>query len=108
MSPDPLQEKSDALREAKLRAQMLAADFETVFGHESKRTSAQKNVLDHLGVCAGEDSNSYRFNEARDGVALIAAGIHRDGAKSILKVIERQLSLARNRKPEKAKVKSKR
>ena len=98
----------DALKKAKLRAHQLATDFASVFGQEKGRSPAQRNVLAHLAVCAGDDGNAYRFNEAKDGVALIAAGLHRDGAKSILRVIDRQLSIAANAakpKPEKPKVK---
>lgn len=101
MKPLPATE-NDAIREAKIRAGQLAGDFESMFGQPSRRTAAQRNVLAHLAVCAGDDANSYRFNESKDGIALVAAGIHRDGAKSILKVIERQLSIASNAKRAKA------
>ena len=98
-----------ALREAKARAHQLARDFEAVFGQPRKRTPAQGGVLGHLALCAGDDANSYRFNEAKDGVALIAAGLHRDGAKSILRVITRQLAIAAKvREPKKAKPETKR
>lgn len=104
LEPEP--PKSDAVQQARAKAQRLAGAFEAVFGQPRKRSAAQDLVLSHFEVCAGDDSNSYRFNEARDGISLIAAGIHRDGAKSILRVIERQLSIAANvrvAKPDKPK-----
>lgn len=107
MSPLPATE-TDALKEARIRAAQLHADFATVFGHPHKRTPAQGNVLGHLAVCAGDDANAYRFNEAKDGVALVAAGIHRDGAKSILRVIDKHLALAATQKTDKPKTKTKR
>lgn len=91
--PDP-SPQSENQQEARLRALQLAEAFEAVFGAPKKRTAQQKTVLEHLGVCAGDDSNSYCFNGAKDGVALIAAGVHRDGARSMLRIIERQVSRA--------------
>lgn len=97
--PDP----SEALQAARLRAQQLAGAFEIVFGQPKKRTDSQKLVIEHLAMCAGDDANSYRFNEAKDGLALIAAGIHRDGARSMLRIIDRQLSTAITLKASKPK-----
>lgn len=94
MSSDPNPARTDAVAEAKARAQRLANAFVAVFGQESRRTPEQTLVLGHLAACAGDEANSYQFNAARDGIALIAAGIHRDGAKSLLLVIQRQLALA--------------
>ena len=106
--PSP-QEASDAAQQARAKARQLAESFLTVFGRPSKRTVDQRVVVAHLAVCAGDDGNSYRFNEAKDGLALVAAGIHRDGARSILRVIERQVELAANAdKPAKPKVQSRR
>jgi len=107
-SPQP--KESEAVAQARAKAQRLALSFQAVYGQPGpKRSEAQRSVLEHLAVCAGDDANSYRFNEAKDGVALIAAGIHRDGAKSILRVIERQLSIARAHKdPPKIKPQTKR
>jgi hypothetical protein len=91
-----MSEVSEAQLQAKARSTRLAQAFAALFGQEKKRTAEQKLVIEHLTICAGDDGNSYRFNEAKDGVALIAAGIHRDGAKSLLRVIERQLAIAAN------------
>lgn len=90
----PLPPPSEAVQQARAKAHRLSVAFQAVFGQGARRTAQQKLVLEHLSVCAGDDQNAYRFNEARDGVALIAAGLHRDGAKSILRVIERQLAIA--------------
>lgn len=104
MIPPKSATDTDAIREARLRAQQIARDFESVFGQPAKRTAPQKNVLEHLALCAGDDANSYRFHEAKDGLALVAAGIHRDGAKTILRIIDRQISIAANAaKPKKEK-----
>ena len=112
---EPDATKSDAIEQARLSRQRLAESFEAVFGQPRKRTTAQIHVLGHLALCAGakhdtddgDDGNAYRFNEAGDGVALIAAGLHRDGAKSILRVITRQLAIAEKvREPKKAKPKT--
>lgn len=89
-------EPNEAVEQAKARAQRTAAAFLAVFGRTGKRSENQTVVLGHLEICAGDSGNSYRFNEAKDGLALIAAGIHRDGARSILRVIERQVDLAAN------------
>ena len=91
MKPTP---DADDLKEARIRATQLAASFVTVFGIAPRRTAAQQRVLEHLAKCAGDDQNSYRFHEAKDGLALVAAGLHRDGARSLLRVIDRQLELA--------------
>lgn len=94
----------DALEKATAKRIQLAQCFTEVFGLSSKRNAAQKMVLAHLEACAGDDGNSYRFNEAKDGISLVAAGIHRDGAKSILRIIDRQLEIAsRVREPKKEK-----
>jgi hypothetical protein len=85
---------TDATRQAQAKAERLALSFATVFGNPSARTDAQKLVIEHLSICAGDEGNSYRFHEAKDGIALIAAGIHRDGAKSLLRVIDRQVDRA--------------
>lgn len=85
---------ADATRQAQAKADRVSLAFSEVFGFDKKRTAAQKIVNEHLALCAGDDANAYQFNGAKDGIALIAAGIHRDGAQSILRVIQRQLKLA--------------
>ena len=94
MQSEPEKPISEATLQAQARARRLSAAFAEVFGQPRNRTPAQKLVLEHLSICAGDDGNAYRFNDAKDGVALIAAGLHRDGAKSLLRVIERQLALS--------------
>lgn len=93
--------KTDAVEQARAKSLRLANAFEGVFGQPKKRNASQLLVIEHLGICASDDGNSYRFNEAKDGVALIAAGIHRDGARSLLRVIDRQLRIAANPREEK-------
>ena len=88
---------AERLDRGKEDAARLAADFEAVFGQPRYRSASQRRVLEHLEECASDDSNSYQFRQGKDGVAIIAAGIHVDGAKSILQVIRRQVSLAAER-----------
>lgn len=85
--------------QARARADNLARSFLAVFGPNLGRTTAQSLVLDHLRQCAGSGENLFRFQEAdrgRDGIAVLGAGIHRDGAQSLIRLIERQLLLADN------------
>lgn len=89
-------ERADAQSEARAKAARIAAAFVDVFGKENGRRETQSLVLAHLAECASDEQNAYRFNDAKDGIALIAAGIHRDGAQSILRIIRRQLHIAEN------------
>jgi hypothetical protein len=74
-----------------------AEDFESVFGQEKRRTPVQARVWAHLEVMACDAENSYQFGKAGDGISIIAAGLHRDGAKSLLQVIRLQLRNAAKR-----------
>ena len=74
-----------------------ASDFEAVFGQPKKRSEPQRRVWEYLELAAGDAENSYQFNTAKDGLALIAAGIHRDGAKSLLQVVRLHLRNAAKR-----------
>ena len=87
-------ELPESLANTRVEQGRIANAFAQVFGHDGTRSEAQSIVLEHLEKCSGDDGNSYRFNEVKDGIALIAAGIHRDGAKSVLKIIHRQLDLS--------------
>lgn len=89
-------ERADPHAEARAHAARLAAAFVDVFGKEAGRRETQSMVLAHLAECASDEQNAYRFHEAKDGIALIAAGIHRDGANSMLRIIRRQLQIAEN------------
>lgn len=108
MMPDDGPE-SEAAKQRQAKADRLHRSFAEVFGQPRNRSTSQKLVLEHLSVCAGDDGNDYRFGDAKDGIALIAAGVHRDGARSLLRVIERQLELAaeasRPKKPKPATIK---
>lgn len=85
------QDKVDAI------ALRRAEDFETVFGQGKRRTPSQARVWEYLEFCAGDQENSYQFHKAQDGIAIIAAGLHRDGAKSLLQIIRLQLRNAAKR-----------
>ena len=94
---------SEALQQSRLKAARLANAFQSTFGQKDRRSAAQELVFEHLAACAGDEGNSYKFGGSGDGVAQIAAGIHRDGARSLLRVIERQLSHAEDLKVAKPK-----
>jgi RNase P protein component len=85
------QEKVDAI------ALRRAEDFETVFGQPRRRSDPQRRVWEYLESVAGDAENSYQFHKATDGLAIIAAGLHRDGAKSLLQVIRLHLRNAAKR-----------
>jgi hypothetical protein len=85
------QDKIDAV------ALRRAEDFETVFGQPRKRTPAQQRVFDYLEEVAGDEQNSYQFGRANDGLAILAAGVHKDGAKSVLRIINLHLRNAAKR-----------
>ena len=85
---------SETAARAKAEGQRVANAFLEVFGAGSRRSESARTVLAYLGSVCGEDQNSYRLYEARDGIGAIAAGLHRDGAKSILNIIHRQVLLA--------------
>lgn len=104
MIPPKAAIESDAIKEAKLRAQQLHADFEAVFGQPGKRTSAQQNVFEHLAERAGTRGNTFWFGQHKDGIELLISGIQKTGAALIIEIIERQLFLAANAaKPKKEK-----
>lgn len=97
MSDERKGEESEAIKQAKLRALQLAQSFEAVFGQPRKRTDAQRLVLEHLEKCCGggEDGNAFRFTDATgDGWKTALSAAHLDGAKSVLRVVNRQLSIA--------------
>lgn len=85
------QDKVDAI------ALRRAEDFETVFGQAKRRTPSQSRVFEYLEACAGDTENSCRFNKGNDGIAMVAAAIHMDGAKSLLQIIRLQLRNAAKR-----------
>ena len=87
-------ELPESLANTRVEQGRIANYFVQVFGQYGHRTEAQNAVLAHIEKHAGEEGNSYRFHDAKDGIAIIASGIHRDGAKSVLKLINRQLELA--------------
>lgn len=106
---EKLPEQSEAQEQAKLRAQQLAAAFETVIGQPRTRTPEQKLVLEHLEKCSGngDEGNCFSFASPFDGFKTALAAAHIDGAKSVLRIIRRQLSISANvkaPKPDKPKV----
>lgn len=91
----PRPEAAEATEQARAKAERLCAAFAAVFGQPRGRTDSQKRVLAHLASCAGAEQNAFQFQHTgRDGVTIALAAAQIDGANSILKVINRQLSLA--------------
>lgn len=99
---------SEAKAQIEATKRARAADFREVFGGKQK-TPAQIRVLEYLESFGDDGKNSFDFRTKSDGLSIIAAGIHLDGAKSVLRVIHRNLSYADNLKPApKVKAQSKR
>lgn len=84
-------EEATAQQKARLAAAQLAEDFRECFGIGRSRSRGQKAVLDHLKKCAGGSGSAYRPDGSHDGISIVVAGIHRDGARSVLEVIDFQL-----------------
>ena len=89
-----LDRKKEIQDEMNADRRRLANSFEAVFAQPRKRNEHQQRVLEYLETCAGWATNDFDFLSPTDGVKCVSAGIHRDGAKSILRVIHRQLENA--------------
>ena len=98
---------SEAKAQLEAAKAQRAADFREVFGSNKSRTPVQQRVLEYLETGVEDDNNSYDFRGKSDGITVIASGIHRDGAKSIFRIIKRNLSYAEDKKAEKPKPKAK-
>jgi hypothetical protein len=96
MSLESKESPSEAVEQARAKARRLANSFAVVFGKDTRRSEAQKLVIDHLSACAGngEDGNAFRFTDQGDGFRLALSAAHLDGAKSVLRIIHRQLRIA--------------
>jgi hypothetical protein len=80
--------QQEQVKAEKLR---IARAFLEVFGSSKRRTSSQKLVLAHLSKDLDpEETNAFRFG-GTDGISLIASGIHRDGAQTVLRMINRNV-----------------
>ena len=113
MNEKPTPPAIDPTAQEQARAQrlQLARAFLQVFGNPRSRNTTQQLVISHLEKCANEGSAMFPFDDkAKDGIAIIAAGIHRDGAQTLLKVISRQIAAAEDIRTENPKppVKTKR
>ena len=103
-------ETSEAAEQARAKAQQLAAAFEETFGQPRTRSATQKLVFEHLEKVSGngDEGNCFSFASPFDGIKTALAAAHIDGAKSVLRIIRRQLSISANvkaPKPDKVKVK---
>lgn len=85
---------SPDLELARAKAAELSSSFKEVFGLEKARSAAQRRVWDYLSVHTGEGANDYRFVEGRDGIAVALAAAQMDGARSVLRAIDKQLRLS--------------
>lgn len=107
---NPPSPQADVTEQQKAERMRTALAFLEVFGKEGKRTANQRLVMEHLERGISEDENTFRFgkNQAVDGISAIAAGIHRDGAQTWIRIIKRQISSAEEATKEKTKPKVKR
>lgn len=87
-------------------ASRLHAAFLGVFGPAGRRNADQRMVLEHIRKVGYADAPIFAGDKAGTFDALAAA--HRDGARTIHLIIERQLELARQAAMGKIKPKSKR
>jgi hypothetical protein len=88
------EKKADAAAaqaEARAQALSLANDFREVFEIPRRRSDAQDRVLAHLRACSGGQGSAFRPQGEGDGIKILVAGIQRDGARSIIDVIEFQV-----------------
>lgn len=99
-------EAKAAQDQVRAAALALANDFKEVFGIPRSRSEAQDRVLAHLRASAGGPGSAFRPQGEGDGIKILVAGIQRDGARSILDVIDYQLDKA-TRKPTPAKARPK-
>lgn len=97
-------EQKEAQAQARAVALSLANDFKEVFGIPRRRSDAQDRVLAHLRASAGGPGSAFRPQGEGDGLKILVAGIQRDGARSILDVIEFQIEKAQ-KAPRPTKVK---
>ena len=101
--PTPPANEPSAQDQARAQRLQLARAFLQVFGPARSRTAVQHMVFTHLEKCASDGQNSFQFNEVKDGISLIAAGLHRDGAQSLLRIISRQIAAAEDVRTENPK-----
>lgn len=87
-------EQKAAQAEARAIALALANDFVEVFGKPRRRSEAQERVLVHLREKAGGLGSAFRPQGEGDGVKILIAGIQRDGARSVIDIIEYQIEKA--------------
>jgi len=88
---EKLADQKAAQAEARAQALALANDFKEVFGTPRRRSDAQDRVLAHLRQQAGGPGSAFRPQGEGDGIKILVAGIQRDGARSVLDVIDYQV-----------------
>jgi hypothetical protein len=90
-------------------AKRLHTAFQSVFGQPSLRSSNQRLVLEHLRKVTCMDMPIFtNTGPDRSGSFDPLAAAHRDGARTMYLIIERQLELARLSAEDKPKPKAKR
>jgi len=77
------------------QARVLALSFQAVFGQPGRnaRGPDQRRVLAHLRTVCAVDTNMFQFTPGVPADPIAAA--HRDGARAVFMIIERQLAAAR-------------
>lgn len=93
MRNDPKKPGAD-LELARAEQAAIADAFREVFGLPGKRTASQVRVFEILAAHAGDGKDDYRFPDGRDGFAVALAAAHMDGAKSVLRAIDKQVQMS--------------
>lgn len=85
--------KEEPPNEAIVKAKRLAVAFQAVFGQPGRRSEDQNLVWDALEVRACYKKPIFSFNT--EGVTDPLTAAHRDGARTLLLNVERELEHAR-------------
>ena len=101
-------EPSDALQQARAKAQRTATAFRNVFGKGTGRSEEQRLVRSHLDKCADAGKNPFQFGQYKDGLETALAAAQRTGAQLLLDVIDRQIEISSKSKEPKPRPVAKR
>lgn len=98
--------EASQVEEQVTQARRLHAAFASVFGHPSRRSTDQKLVMAHFRKVGSADEPIFKAD--KNGAFDPLGAALRDGARSMVLIIERQLKLERDGVNKKAKPKAKR
>ena len=92
--PSATTPQDDAIAQVQAKALRTAQAFAAVFGQGTRRTADQRIIYEHLQKIARDEINVFQFAGETDGILVSIKAAHRDGAQVILRVIDRQISVA--------------